>query len=52
MWDSEKYSPEEVKAELSKIRGHLVWMPLKFLEKEQMAEFGLQVNRVTQSIYT
>jgi phospholipase D1/2 len=43
---------EEVRKELDKIKGHLVWMPLKFLEKEQMAEKGLQVNTWTESIYT
>ncbi|KAF2265982.1 phospholipase D/nuclease [Lojkania enalia] len=42
----------EVRKELDKIKGHLVWMPLKFLEKEQMAEKGLQVNQWTESIYT
>jgi phospholipase D1/2 len=42
----------EVRKELDKIKGHLVWMPLKFLEKEQMAERGLQVNAWTESIYT
>ncbi|KAF2004667.1 phospholipase-like protein PldA [Amniculicola lignicola CBS 123094] len=42
----------EVRAELDKIKGHLVWMPLRFLEKENMAERGLQVNAWTESIYT
>ncbi|KPI40705.1 Phospholipase D1 [Cyphellophora attinorum] len=42
----------KVREELDKIRGHLVWMPLKFLEKEEMAEKGLQVNAYTESVYT
>lgn len=43
---------EEVRKELDRVKGHLVWMPLKFLEQEQMAEKGLQVNSYTESIYT
>ena len=43
---------KEVRAELDKIKGHLVWMPLKFLEQAEMAEKGLQVNSYTESIYT
>lgn len=47
------YQPVDgVRAELSKIRGHLVWMPLKFLENAEMAEKGLQVNSWTESGYT
>lgn len=46
------YKLMDVEEKLSKIRGHLVWMPLKFLEDEEMAEPGLQVNRFTESIYT
>jgi len=42
----------EVRKELDRIKGHLVWMPMKFLENEQMAEKGLQVNAYTESIYT
>ena len=42
----------EIRRELDRVRGHLVWMPLKFLEQEQMAEKGLQVNAYTESIYT
>jgi len=41
-----------VRHELGKVRGHLVWMPLKFLEEANMAERGLQVNSVTESVYT
>lgn len=47
------YQPVElVRQELDKIRGHLVWMPLKFLEDAEMAEKGLQVNAFTESVYT
>lgn len=48
------YQPVElVRQELDKIRGHLVWMPLDFLcDEAQMAEVGLQVNQMTESIYT
>lgn len=35
---------KEVREELDKVKGHLVWMPLKFLEEEEMAEKGLQVR--------
>ncbi|KAF4969511.1 hypothetical protein FZEAL_10221, partial [Fusarium zealandicum] len=42
----------EVKAKLNKIKGHLVWFPLRFLEDAEMAERGMQVNSWTESIYT
>lgn len=42
----------EAKQLLAQIKGHLVWMPLKFLDKEQMEEKGLGVNAWTESIYT
>jgi phospholipase D1/2 len=43
------YMPaDKVRAELDKIRGHLVWMPTTFLDKEEMAEKGLQVNSITE----
>jgi phospholipase D1/2 len=42
---------ELVRAELDKIRGHLVWMPLDFLCDEVMAEKGMQVNAYTESVY-
>ena len=38
----------EVREKLDQIRGHLVWMPLHFLEDAQMAEKGLQVNQYTE----
>ncbi|KAH0542956.1 hypothetical protein FGG08_002725 [Glutinoglossum americanum] len=48
------YDPSrtDVKEKLKQIRGHLVWMPLDFLKDSQMAETGLQVNAITESIYT
>lgn len=47
------YQPvDTVRAELDKIKGHLVWMPLKFLQDMEMAEKGLQVNSYTESVYT
>ncbi|KAL2066313.1 hypothetical protein VTL71DRAFT_2384 [Oculimacula yallundae] len=44
--------PEEIRAKLDQIKGHLVWMPLEFLKDAAMAETGLQVNSWTESIYT
>ena len=47
------YQPvDNVRQELDKIKGHLVWMPLSFLEDAPMAEKGLQVNSWTESVYT
>jgi phospholipase D1/2 len=48
------YDPNrtDVKEKLDQIRGHLVWMPLDFLKDSEMAEKGLQVNTITESIYT
>ena len=43
---------EEVREKLQQIKGHLVWMPLHFLEEENMAERGMQVNSITESVYT
>ena len=45
-------SVKNVKKQLNRIRGHLVWMPLDFLVDAEMAEPGLQVNQFTESIYT
>lgn len=45
-------SSKEIREELAKIKGHIVWMPLHFLEDAQMAERGLQVNSYTESVYT
>jgi phospholipase D1/2 len=44
--------PDEVRQKLDKVKGHLVWMPLQFLEGANMAEKGLQVNAWTESVYT
>jgi hypothetical protein len=41
--------PEEIRAKLDQIKGHLVWMPLEFLKDASMAETGLQVNQFTES---
>lgn len=47
------YQPvDSVRSELDKIKGHLVWMPLKFLQDAHMAERGMQVNSWTESVYT
>lgn len=44
--------PNEIRAKLDEIKGHLVWMPLDFLKDAEMAEKGLQLNQFTESIYT
>lgn len=44
--------PREIRQKLDSIKGHLVWMPLDFLKDAKMAETGLQVNSLTESIYT
>jgi phospholipase D1/2 len=44
--------PEDVRSKLEQIKGHLVWMPLDFLKDSAMAEKGLQVNQITESIFT
>ncbi|PYI27422.1 phospholipase PldA [Aspergillus indologenus CBS 114.80] len=47
------YQPiQDTREKLDKIKGHLVWMPLDFLKDANMAEPGLQVNQITESIYT
>jgi phospholipase D1/2 len=47
------YQPvDHVREELDKVKGHLVWMPLEFLRDAEMAEKGLQVNQITESVYT
>lgn len=48
-----QYMPaEDIRRQLDKIKGHLVWYPLRFLEDAEMAERGLQVNNITESVYT
>lgn len=44
--------PKEIHEKLDKVKGHLVWMSLDFLKDANMAETGLQVNYVTESVYT
>lgn len=44
--------PDHAREMLDKVKGHLVWMPLSFLEDAPMAEKGLQVNSWTESVYT
>ncbi|RDA95171.1 hypothetical protein CP533_1936 [Ophiocordyceps camponoti-saundersi (nom. inval.)] len=44
--------PEDAREKLDQIEGHLVWMPMAFLEDAEMAERGLQVNAWTESVYT
>lgn len=44
--------PEDIREKLKQIRGHLVWFPLEFLRDAEMAERGLQVNALTESVYT
>ncbi|GAB1194296.1 hypothetical protein APSETT444_003540 [Aspergillus pseudonomiae] len=40
---------KDVREKLDEIKGHLVWMPLRFLEDAStMAEPGLQVNQITE----
>ncbi|KAJ5364890.1 uncharacterized protein N7496_010603 [Penicillium cataractarum] len=47
------YMPaKEVREKLDRIKGHLVWLPLEFLRDAEMAEPGLAVNQITESIYT
>ncbi|KAI0022487.1 phospholipase D/nuclease [Xylariomycetidae sp. FL0641] len=49
----DRFQPvEDVRKKLDKIKGHLVWMPLDYLKDVNMAETGLQVNSLTESIYT
>jgi len=40
-----------IKENLASVRGHLVKMPLKFLQKEKLFELGPSVNEVTLPIY-
>ncbi|KAJ5501818.1 Phospholipase D family [Penicillium expansum] len=47
------YMPaKDVREKLDLIKGHLVWLPLDFLRDAEMAEPGLAVNQITESIYT
>lgn len=42
----------DARKKLDEIKGHLVWMPMNFLKDAPMAEWGLQVNSLTESVYT
>lgn len=44
--------PEDIRSKLAQVKGHLVWFPLEFLKDAEMAEWGLQVNSWTESVYT
>lgn len=44
--------PADVRKKLDKVKGHLVFMSLDFLKDANMAETGLQVNSITESVYT
>lgn len=49
----DQYIPAaDVRSKLAQIKGHLVWFPLEFLQEAEMAEWGLQVNSWTESVYT
>jgi phospholipase D1/2 len=43
---------QQVKEELSKVRGCLVEMPLLFLKEEDIAKEGLGLNKFTEDVYT
>ncbi|KAK6355023.1 hypothetical protein TWF696_004150 [Orbilia brochopaga] len=43
---------EEVKRRLDSVKGHLVEFPVAFLMDEEMAERGLDLNEITESIFT
>ena len=42
---------EEIKEKLEQIKGHLVWMPLNFLDQAALAEDWMQVNSLTLEVY-
>jgi phospholipase D1/2 len=42
----------EVKEWLSRVKGNLVEMPLKFLKEEDIAKEGLSLNAFTETVYT
>ncbi len=44
--------PDVVRRRLDTVKGHLVWTPMQFLRDANMAEKGLTVNQLTESIYT
>ncbi|KAJ3522500.1 hypothetical protein NM208_g12834 [Fusarium decemcellulare] len=44
--------PDDARKKLAQIKGHLVRFPLEFLKDAEMAERGLAVNSLTESVYT
>jgi phospholipase D1/2 len=42
---------QEVKEQLSQVRGRIVEMPLNFLARERLIEVGANVNPVTLAIF-
>jgi phospholipase D1/2 len=53
----EEFSPgqqgvDEMKEVLSRVRGNLVEMPLLFLKEEDIAKEGLELNALTEEVYT
>ena len=47
-----RMAAQQVKEELSKVRGTLVEMPLLFLKEEDIAKEGLGLNAWTEEVYT
>jgi phospholipase D1/2 len=52
LYDHEDLTDAQIKEQLGRIRGHLVWMPLDFLDDAEMAERGFGLNSLTDSLYT
>lgn len=50
--DDHGLSDQQVREKLDQIRGHLVWMPLQFLDKVELAKRDMSLNSFTESIYT
>jgi phospholipase D1/2 len=47
----ERYTAQQIKDELSKIRGHVTEMPTDFLERAGLSELSAAVNPLTMPIY-
>ena len=45
-------SAQDVQEKLEQIKGHLVWMPLDFLDQAALADDWMQVNSLTEEVYT
>ena len=53
LWNIDNITTREVKERLSEVKGHLVWMPMRFMEGEALVnETDLSVNKLTMSLYT